>query len=302
MAKKHNEISNTTNVILNIIFICYTIACIAPLLLVFIISITDEQTLIQNGYSFFPEKTSLAAYRFAFSESNVLKVAYLNTIFVTLIGTVLTVLVIALFAYPLSRKDFKYRNVFSFILFFTMLFSGGLVPWYFVCVRILHIKNTLIALFIPYLMSAWYVLIVRTFFTTSIPDSLIDSAKIDGSGEFRTFFSIVLPLSKPVLATVALFSALMFWNDWWLPLMLTTDDRYMNLQYMLQRIQQNIQFITEMKNIGGGGGIIHKLAADIPTESSRMALCILAIGPIIFVYPFLQKYFVQGLTIGAIKG
>ena len=300
MVSKYNSISNTANILLNVFFIIYSIMCIGPLIFVLVISMTDESVLIQNGYSFFPGKLSLEAYRFIFKESGVLVTAYTNTCFVTLIGTVLIVMITAMFAYPLSRKEFKYRKQFSFFLFFTMLFSGGVVPWYLVCVRILNLKNTIFSLFVPYLMSAWYVLIIRTFFSTTIPDSLIDSARIDGAKEFKIFFSIVLPLSTPSLATIGLFSALLFWNDWWLPLMLTTGDRYINLQYMLQRVQQNIEFITQMKEIGGS--VVPELAGKIPSESSRMALCILAIGPIIFVYPFLQKYFVQGLTIGAIKG
>lgn len=300
MSTKYSTISNTTNVILNILYILYAVMCVGPLVLVLMISLTDEKILVKNGYSFFPERFSLEAYRFVFKESGVLATAYLNTCLVTLVGTVLVVMITAMFAYPLSRKEFKFRKPFSFFLYFTMLFSGGVVPWYLVSVRILHLKNTIFSLFVPYLMSAWYVLIVRTFFSTTIPDSLIDSARIDGAKEFRIFIRIVLPLSTPSLATIGLFSSLMFWNDWWLPLMLTTSEKFINLQYMLQRVQQNIEFITHMKEIGGG--VVPELAGKIPSESSRMALCVLAIGPIIFVYPFLQKYFVQGLTIGAIKG
>jgi putative aldouronate transport system permease protein len=216
------------------------------------------------------------------------------------LGTALSLLVIALYAYPISRKDFKYRNQFTFFVFFTMIFGGGLVPWYMVCVQLLHLKNTIWAMIFPALMNGWYVLIMRTFFATSIPDSIIESAKIDGAGEWRTFFQIVLPLSLPGLATVALFNTLAFWNDWYLPLMFITKANLYNLQYTMYKMLANIQFLIQSSSAMSGRA--SEMLKNLPSETSRMAMCILAVGPIIFAYPFFQKYFVKGLTVGAVKG
>jgi putative aldouronate transport system permease protein len=223
--------------------------------------------------------------------------SYLLTIFVTLLGTILCVLLTALYAYPLSRDEFKYKKFFTFFIFFTMLFNGGLVPWYIVCVKVVHINNNLWALILPYVMNAFFVIIMRTFFKTTIPKEIIESARIDGSGELRTFVSIVLPLSLPGLATIGLFATLQYWNDYFLPLMLVTKPNLFNLQYLMYKLLMSIQMLQQT-SVPNASEAYMKL----PSESVRMAFAIVSIGPIVIAYPFFQKYFVKGLTIGAVKG
>ena len=180
-----------------------------------------------------------------------------------------------------------------------MIFSGGMVPWYVVCVKLLHINNTILALLLPYLINGFYVIIMRTFISTNVPDSVIESARIDGSGELRTFFQIVIPLAVPGIATVALFTTLVYWNDWWLPLMLIVDSKLYNLQYLLYKLMSNIEALARLSSsISSTSSEI----SSLPSQGARMAMCIISIGPIILAYPFFQKYFIKGLTIGAVKG
>lgn len=294
-----NRISIGWDVILNLIFIIYAVICVWPLLLTVGISLTDESSLTKFGYNLIPHQFSTAAYDYVIKNAQSILNAYKVTTFVTVIGTILSVLIIAFYAYPLSRKDFKYKKIFTLFMFITMIFNGGMVPWYLVCTRMLNLQNTIWALIVPYLFNAWYVIILRTFFALNIPESLIESAKIDGAGEFRIFFKMILPLSLPGVATIALFQTLGYWNDWWLPLMLTSKPALSNLQFLLYRILANIQALADSSSVSSN---VSGTMATLPTESTRMALCIIAVGPIIFAYPFFQKYFVQGLTVGAVKG
>ncbi len=281
------------------LFILISAASLYPLFLVVGISLSDEITITLKGFSLIPKKYSTAAYDFILKEGNTIFRAYFITIATTIVGTVASTLCIALYAYPLSRKDFSHRKIFSFIVFFTMLFSGGMVPWYIVCKSILGLRNNIWALFLPYLMNAWFVMIMRTFFKTNIPDSIIESAKMDGASEYRIFFQIVLYLALPGVATIALFNTLVFWNDWWLPLMLVTDPAWYNLQYLMYRIQIDIQYLTQMaSNLSGvSGDILQRL----PSKTAQMAMCVMTIGPIVLAYPFFQRFFVKGITIGSIK-
>lgn len=300
MVKNAYTISKTSNVFVNIMFIIYSFLCIAPLLLVIAVSLTDEKIIDFYGYSFFPRVFSLASYNFVFFHSDQVIRAYGITIFVTAVGSISSLLITALLAYPLSRRDFPFRNFFTFFVFFTMLFSGGFVPWYIVCIQVLHLRDTIFALIVPYLVNAWYVIIMKTFYTMTIPESILESARIDGAGEFRTFFVIVVPLAIPALATIMLFRILTYWNDWWLPLTLINDEKLYNLQYLMYRVELNIQFLkSAMTKMGSQAA---REILEIPSEGARMAMCIVSIGPIIAAYPFLQKYFVKGLTIGAVKG
>lgn len=293
----NNTISNKTNVLFNFMFILYTCACILPIVLVVAVSLSSEMTIIDKGYNFFPQDFTGAAYSYIFTQGSSILKAYGVTIFVTVLGTFLSVFVIALYAYPISRKDFKYRNAFTFFVFFTMIFNGGLVPWYMMYSNILHLRNSMLAMIIPMLMNAWYILILRTFYVTTVPDSIIESARIDGAGEFRTFVQIVLPLSLPGLATVGLFQTLAYWNDWFNCLMFIEDNALYNLQYLMYKIMINIQVLGQ-----GSKGAIYVDVSKIPGETARMAICVLSIGPIIFAYPFFQQYFIKGLTVGAVKG
>lgn len=299
MSSGLNVISKRANFILNIFFWLCVVACIYPLLLVLGVSVSDERSLLKYGYSAIPHGFTLKAYQYVFQNSDFMAQTYLLTIFVTVVGTFLSTLVIALYAYPLSRKEFKFRSFFSFFAFFTMIFNGGMVPWYIVCVKVLHIQNTVWALILPYLINAWFVIIMRTFFTLTIPNEVLESAKIDGAGELRAFFSIVIPLSLPGLATIALFNTLAYWNDWWLPLMLINDSRLFNVQFSLYRILNNLQFLNSIMASTGG---MEQQLSKLPSESARMAMAVIAIGPIVLAYPFFQRYFIKGLVVGAIKG
>jgi len=294
-----NRISPGSNILLNIMFALCAIICIAPILLIIMISLTDEKEILTKGYTFFPQKLSLKAYDYVITAGDVIWRAYGVSIFVTVVGTLLSLMVICLYAYPLSRQNFKYKNFFSFFAYFTMIFGGGLVPWYMVYTQLINIKNTIWILIVPYLMNAWYMMIMRTFFKTTIHESIIESAKIDGAGEFRTFFVIVLPLCRAGLATIGLFCTLSYWNDWWLPLVFVTDSRLYNVQYLMYQTLNMIQYLAS-----GSAQFAEssKVLADLPSEGARMAIAVLSIGPIIFAYPFFQKYFVKGLTIGAVKG
>ncbi len=303
--KAHETLENATKIskradlVLNIIMILLALACLFPLILVLAVSLTDERTISLVGYSIIPSKFSLAAYEYVLKDATDILRAYGVTILVTALGSLSSLLVIALYAYPLSRKDFKHRRLFTFLVFFTMLFNGGLVPWYMVYVNILHIKDTIMAMILPGLFTPLYVLVMRTFFSQSIHPGLIEAAKIDGAGEFRIFWQIVLPLSKPALATIGLFNVLFYWNDWYSPLLFITDERLFNLQYLMYRVDRSITYLVSQSNTLGN---VSELLANIPSQTARMAMAIIAIGPIIFAYQYFQKYFIAGLTIGGIKG
>ncbi|ACT01215.1 carbohydrate ABC transporter permease [Paenibacillus sp. JDR-2] len=294
------SISRTTNIIVNLFLIVLVLLCLLPIVLVLSVSFTDETSLLNQGYNFIPGKFSIEPYRFLMDTnlSGILN-AYKITIFNTVVGTMLTLLMVALYAYPLSRKDLKYNNFFTFFLYFTMLFGGGMVPWYLVCTQVLGLKDSIWAMILPSIFNGFFVFVMRTFYKSTIPVEVLESAKIDGAGEYRIFFQIVLPLSLPAIATVAIFTAVGFWNDYWLPLMLINDPKLSNLQYMIYRIMTNIQAIREYSQDASG---IATSLANAPSEGIRMAMAMITMGPIVLIYPFLQKYFVKGLTIGAIKG
>ncbi len=294
------QISTASEIILHIIFGIVALACLVPLWAVISISLSDDNKIRQIGYRLWPVKLSLKSYEFVLAQGAAIVHAYGLTIFVTIVGTILSVLVVSMYAYILFRKDFKYRKFFTFFGFFTMLINAGLVPWYIVCVNVLRLKDTIYALILPYVMNMWYVLIFRTYLSMSLPDSIIESAKIDGAGEFTTFFRIVVPLVKPGLATIALFAAITYWNDWWLPFMLVESEKLYNLQYLMYRVQQKIQYLAEIAS--KISLVSESPLKDLPAESARMAMAVLGMGPIVLAYPFFQRYFVKGLTIGAIKG
>lgn len=300
IANKNNRISNTSNIVINCIFMLYTLLCIIPILIVLSVSLSNETSIVLYGYSVFPRDFTTTAYRHIFKDSIAVVNAYMVTTAVTIVGTILSVLVIALFAYPLSRNNLKYKKFFTMYIFITMLFSGGLVPWYIVCSQVLKITNTYFALFLPMVFNSWYVIIMRTFYKTTIPDSIIESAKIDGAGELRIFLRIVSPLCLPGYATIGLFCTLGFWNDWWLSMILTTDSKYNTLQYFIYRILTDATLIQQMQ--GQMGANASDILENLPMESTRFAMCIIALGPILFIYPFFQKYFIKGLTIGSVKG
>lgn len=295
-----NSISKTSNIIFNILLSIYCAACIAPIVLIFMVSITSEISLVENGYSFFPKEINFNTYKFLFYDPEKIFTAYGVTISVCVIGTILSVLLTMMYAYPISRKSFKYRNFFAFYMFFTMLFQGGLVPWYILYTKYLQMKDNPAMLVVPALLTAFNVLIMKTFFTLNLPDSILESAKIDGASEFTIFLKIVIPLSKPVIATIGLFSVLAYWNDWYLCLLFINSSKYYNIQFAMYQALRSIEYLTSSQAASVGNTSSELL--KIPGETLRMAMAIIGIGPIVFAYPFFQKYFIKGLTIGAVKG
>jgi putative aldouronate transport system permease protein len=268
------------------------------------ISFTDNEVLKQ-GYRVIPRVFDLSGYKFAASSGSAIIRAYGITIFSTVAGTAFHVALCSMFAYPLSRPEFRYRKFFTVYILIPMLFTGGMVPWYVVCSQVLHIKDTIFALIIPSLFSTWNVIVLRTFLRNNIPESIVESARLDGSTEMQTYLRIVLPLSKAGLATIGFMVALAFWNDYYLSLMLIDDPKMYNLQYMLYQILNKIRFLQTMSMMGLTGSIdasAQKALRNVPQETARMAMCVITVGPIIFAYPFFQKHFVKGLTIGAVKG
>ena len=299
---QNSKKSKRFHLVINIIMIIITLSVVLPFLLVFISSITDEKALIRNGYSFFPEKTSLYAYQYIMKQGEKIMRAYGMTILVTVLGTFMNITMSSLLAYPLSIKTLPHRRALTFFVFFTMLFNGGLVPTYLMYVNYLHIKNTLWALLIPgLLLSANNVLMIRSYFMTSIPDALFEAAKIDGAGHPRIYLSIVLPLGKPILVTMGLFSGLAYWNDWTNGLYYLSGNagqKLYGIQNFLNRMITDIQYLASGKVLGNIGSEVAKL----PATSVRMAIAFIAMLPLFIIYPFLQKYFSEGITLGAVKG
>ncbi|AWB43089.1 sugar ABC transporter permease [Paenibacillus sp. CAA11] len=293
----HN-ISTGWNVIFNLIAGIFAFLCVFPFLFVVIISFTDEKTLASDGYRLIPAKWSLEAYRYVFQTGDMLLRSYGVTILVTVIGTLISLVMISLYAYAISRKSFAYRRFFSIFAIVTMLFNGGMIPTYMVVSQLLSMKDTIWALVLPLAMNAFYIMILRTFYATSVPDAIIESGKIDGAGEFRIFLKLVLPLSLPGLATIGLFSTLGYWNDWFNALLYIDNPNLVPLQSMLMRIESSMQFIQQNSQ---NSSISMAALQNMPQDTSRMAMVVLATVPIIFAYPFFQRYFVQGLTVGAVK-
>lgn len=282
----------------HILMICIAVCCIAPFALLIMSSFTEESSLIANGYSFFPKEFSTYAYTYLLSDSRAMLRAYGISILVTAVGTFLNLVFTILYAYPLSRKDLPGRNFFAFFLFFTMLFSGGLVPSYIMWTRTFHIQNTIFALLIPnLLMSAFNVIMMRTYFTSNVPDAVIEAARIDGASEFKILYGIVLPMATPILATIGLLVGLGYWNDWTNGLYYINDDKLYSVQVLLTNIQRNMESLKQ--SMASGGNIS---TAQLPSTSVRMAIAVLGVLPIMVIYPFVQRYFVKGIAIGAVKG
>lgn len=283
--------------LLHLIFILLVLACVVPFVLLVMSSFTSESALMQNGYSLFPKEFSLEAYRYLLQKGTTILRGYGITLLVTFLGTVTAVTITTLLAYPLSRPELPHRNVFSFIVFFTMLFNGGLVPTYIMYTQVFHIKNTIWALIVPaLLMNAFYVIMMRSFFTANIPDSLIEAARIDGAGELRILLQVVLPLSKPMMATLALMIGLGYWNDWLNGLYYLTDTQYFSIQNILNRMIADVQFLASASSVTAGAG------ASLPSVGIRMAIAVIGVLPILVIYPFFQKSFVKGIVIGGVKG
>ncbi|QJD86768.1 carbohydrate ABC transporter permease [Cohnella herbarum] len=298
-ARRENVVGPTANFLIHTLFTVVSIACVVPLLLVIVISFTSETSIVKNGYLFWPEQWSLKSYDFLFKDASTVFRAYGVSIGLTLVGTLINILIMGLYAYPLSRRDLPYRPIFSFLLVFVLLFNGGTVTKYIVYTRILHIGDSYMALLLPLLMLPFYVIVMRTFFQTTIHPAILESAKIDGAGEFRIFARIIIPLSLPVFATVALFSTLNYWNDWFNALLFINDANKLPLQYLMIKVMNDVQFIKDrMDQVA----LMNLNLSELPSETLRMAMVVVGIGPIVLSYPFFQRFFIKGLTVGSVKG
>ncbi|HCS73212.1 MAG TPA: sugar ABC transporter permease [Clostridiales bacterium] len=299
--RNFNQISCGWNVFISVIMILVSLLIVLPLILVVIISFTSPESIVANGYSFFPSEFSLAAYKNLAKTGTQIINSYKVTIFYSLVGTFLSLFIMSMFAYVLAQKRFPIRRFLTIYTFITMLFSGGLVPSYMLNVRYLHLDDTIWVLILPGLVNAFHVIILRTFIQTSIPDSLFEAAIIDGATDYAIYFKIVLPLSKAGLATIGLFGLVARWNNWFTGMLYIDNPKLVPLQTLLQKIQRNIEFIKMNAEIADTAGGL-ELLRSMPTESTRMAITVIATVPILFAYPFFQRYFIKGLTIGSVKG
>jgi len=285
------------NIIASILIILISLFCILPIVLIVSASLTDNLALTKHGYQLVPSVFSTAAYKTIFEVPQKLLNAYKNTLVITGLGTALGLFGISMTGYVLMRRDFKYRNRVSFLIYFTTIFGGGMVPWYILLSKYLHFTNTpLISRIFPMLMSPFLIILMRTFMQSAVPNEIIESAKIDGAGDGRIYSKIVLPVITPAIATIGLFLALGFWNEWYLTSLFISKRELYSLQYYLYDVLNSINFAKEMAAING------EVVANLPTETLKMAMVVIVIGPIIFLYPFVQRYFVSGITIGAVKG
>lgn len=281
---------------LHAVLLVVTVLFLVPLVVVVSASFTDEVALTRNGYGIFPSQFSVDAYTYILAYPDQILRSYGVTTVVTAVGTVLALIVMSMLAYALARQDFTWRRPLSFFVFFTMLFNGGLVPTYILITQTLRLRDTLWVLILPYLVVPWFVFLLRTYFLT-LPKEFIESAKIDGASEFRIYLNIVLPLSTPAIATVGLFCILMFWNDWWLALLYINDAKLYPLQYLLYAILRNAEFLATNTNASA-----MLTSVVVPLQTTRMAMAVVAIGPVAVAFLALQRYFVRGITLGGLKG
>ena len=285
----------------HVVLIFFSLLAVLPMILMLTSSFTDNDVLIAEGYSYFPSKWSAYAYEYIFSTGNSVMRAYLVSIILTMVGTSLALAITTLLAYALSKKDLPGKGILTFLVVFSRLFNGGLVPTYIVYTKIFHLNNTFWALLIPgLLMNGFNVMLMKSYFCSSIPDEILDAAYIDGANEVKTFWKIVIPLSKPILATIALFAGIAYWNDWMNGyIYVTKRTELYSVQNLLNRMMQNIQFLSQSSSNVQNANVG---LSSIPLASVRMAMATVGILPIIIVYPFVQKYFVKGITLGGVKG
>lgn len=296
-----NSVSAGTEALFCVVIGLFALCCIIPFIFVVIISFSSEASIREIGYSFTPLAWSADAYAYAFDKLPQIWRSYFNSILITVIGTVLSTLMCAMYSYALYRPDFRFRGFFNFFSFFTMIFGGGLVPTYIVCKQLLGLSENYAALIVPLLVNPFNIIVMRTFFKSSVPMELIEAATIDGSGEFSTLFRIVTPIAKPGIATIALLNALAYWNEWFTSLLYIRQNKVLQpLQALLMELQNNVEYLNRMAGQLGAAAINE--AAKLPTQSLRMVLVVLIVVPIACAYPFFQRYIVAGLAIGSVKG
>lgn len=282
------------------ILLIFTAICVTPFLLMLAASVTEEQALIREGYKFWPSAFSFDTYKYLWAKRETIFRAYMISILVTFAGTMVNVIITSLFGYPLSRKDFKWRNVFAFVVFFTMLFNGGMTASYIIWTRTFHIKNTIWALLLPnYLMGGMNVLMVRNYYTASIPDSILEAARIDGATEMQIYTKVLVPLSKPVMITIALFAGIAYWNDWTNGLYYISNPKLYSINVYLNNLMNNIQLLTQQSTLTEGANLA---GMNLPSVGVRMAIAMIAVLPVLVIFPFIQGQLVKGVVIGGVKG
>ncbi|AUS95197.1 sugar ABC transporter permease [Clostridium thermosuccinogenes] len=296
---KLNRIKPLTNYMFNLLFVILSLISILPVVLVFMASISSETSIAKYGYQFWPEEFSFVAYSFLWNERASIFQALFVSVCVTVVGTALGVLLTTTMGYVLSRLNFRGNGFYTWVVFIPMIFNGGMAANYVVVSKFLHLNNTIWALILPLCVSSFNVIVCKTFFRTTIPDSIIESVKIDGGGQLTIFLRIVMPISKPLIATIALFLSFGYWNDWFQSSLYISNKALLSLQAMLNNIQKNIEYIA---NNPSAGVSLQQYKNSMPTEPVRMAIAIVIVVPIACVYPFFQRFFIKGLTIGAIKG
>jgi putative aldouronate transport system permease protein len=295
MKIKETPTSKALSLITYIVLTIIAALCILPLWLVLVGSFSSDQSIVRKGYSLLPRDFSLEAYKFLFTYPEDILRAYSVSIGVTVIGTLLGLFLISMAGYVLQRADLKHRGKISFFIYFTTIFQGGLIPWYILVVNYLHLKDTYTILILAGLASPFLIILMRSFIKASIPGEMLESAKIDGAGDFKIYYSIVLPLAKPALATVGLFLALNYWNDWFSVSLFIDDKTKYNLQFFMYNMLTQAQVLSQL--VTGSATSVR-----VPSETAKLAISVIAIGPIVLLYPFLQRFFVKGLTLGAVKG
>ena len=296
---KYTRVSPTANTLISALFILLALLCFMPALLVCIVSLSSESSVVTKGYSYIPMEWSLESYIYLSHQGSYIGRAFLNSIFVTLCGTALGLVLCSTMGYALSRPNYKLRGLFTWFIFIPMLFSGGLVASYMINAQLLNLKNTYAILILPICCSSFYIIIMRTFFQTSVPDAIIESAKIDGARQIRIFTQIVMPISLPAIATIGLFLTFAYWNDWMMAKYYLNSNQQdlFPLQYVLISLESSIEFLSRNSQYMAPGE-----ANNVPSETVRMAMVMVSVIPIACSYPFFQKYFISGLTIGAVKG
>lgn len=294
-----NQIKPLTNALFNVLFSILSFICLFPVFYVVMISVSSEESIRLNGYALWPETFSSSAYMFLWNERGTIFHALIISIIVTVVGTVLGVLLTTTMGYVLSRPQYRLRNFFNWVVFIPMIFNGGMVANYVVVANMLHLNDTIWCLILPLAVSSFNVIISKTFFRTTIPDSIIESAKIDGASQLTIFSRIVVPISKPVFATIGLFLTFGYWNDWFQSSLYISKNNLISLQALLNKMMENLNYIA---NNPSAGLSLQQYRNSMPSESVRMAIAVVIVIPIACAYPFFQKYFISGLTIGAVKG
>lgn len=295
--KKGSLNEYSVKLVCHVVLILFSITCLGAILLILGASFQSQQEIWDRGYSLIPAKPSLEGYIAVFKNPYQLLRSYWNTFLTTAVGTVLGVMLSASCGYVMSRKNYKFHKILSFYVFFTMMFNGGIVPSYIMITNWFGLKNTYLALILPMMVNAWYILLMKGYFS-GIPVEITEAARIDGASELYTFVKIVIPMSSSVMATIALFYVLGYWNDWYLSLLYTTDSNMYKLQYLLMNIIKSAEFLSSE----AGQQLNMDNMVVIPTMNTRMAMCVLAAGPVLLIFPFFQKYFVKGIAVGSVKG